>query len=208
MRTTTSELIELIIQSNQQDVGTSIPGHVTAFDPETQLAQLQIGIRTSGGVQLPIIIECPVQFSGGGGFVVEHQLDPNDEGIIVFSQRCIDSWIETGGVAEQPTPRMHSFNDAYFIPGIRSKPNVVTGFSNDGIKMRNEAGDKYLWLKASGDIEITAGSVSITGDLSATGTIEAPTIDASASLKAAGAEVVGHTHGGVQSGTSNTGPLV
>ena len=198
---TTAELVLAIIQDRLTRVGTSIPGHVTAFDPATQLAQLQIGIRSSQGAQLPIIIECPVQFPGGA-FVVEHQIDPGDEGIIVFSQRCIDAWVETGGDAEQPVPRMHDFADAYFIPGIRSKPNVITGFSNDGIKLRNEAGDKYIWLKSGGDIEITAGTVAITGDLTAT------TIAAETSLTAAGAEVVGHTHGGVEPGGGNTGPLV
>ena len=201
MRTTTSELVEAIIRHNQIRVGTSIPGHVTAFDPDTQLAQLQIGIRSSDGVQLPIIIECPVQFSGGAQFMIEHQIDPGDEGIIIFSQRCIDAWLETGGVAQQPIPRMHDMSDAYFIPGIRSKPNVITGFANDGIKLRNEAGDKYLWLKGDGDIEISAGTVAITGELTA------DTIAAQTSLTAAGAEVVGHTHGGVETGPGNTGPL-
>ena len=207
LRTTTGELVAALMQQRMVRVSTSIPGYVSAFDPATQLAQLQVGIRASDGNKLPVIIECPVQFAGGGGFAVEHQVDPGDEGIIIFSQRCIDAWLETGGDAEQPIHRLHDFSDAYFVPGIRSKPNVITGHANDGIRLRNEAGDKYLWLKGSGDIEISAGAVSITGDLSATGTIEAPTIDATASLKAAGAEVVAHTHGGVQSGTSNTGPL-
>jgi hypothetical protein len=191
-----------------QTMGTSVPGQVAAFDPATQLAQLKIAIRNLAGDELAPLIECPVQFAGGGGFAVEHQIDPGDEGIIIFSQRCIDGWLETGGIAQQPMARLHSFSDAYFIPGIRSKPNVLSGFANDGIKLRNSAGDKYIWLKGDGDIEIEAGTVNITGDVTATGTIEAPTVSGTASLQAAGAEVVGHTHGGVETGGGNTGPLV
>ena len=199
---TTADLVLAILKDNQTRLGTSIPGHVTAFDPATQLAQLQIGVRSSDGVQLPIIIECPVQFAGGSAFVVEHQIDPGDEGIVVFSQRCIDGWLETGGVAEQLIPRMHDFTDAYFIPGIRSKPNAVPIFQNNGIILRDVEGTKYIWLKGNGDIDIAAGTVTIVGDLTAT------TIAAETSLTAAGAEVVGHVHGGVESGPDSTGPLV
>jgi len=196
-----------MIKLRLQVLGTSVPGQVAAFDPSTQLAQLKIAIRNLAGVELAPLIECPVQFAGGGGFVVEHQIDPGDEGIIIFSQRCIDGWLETGGIAQQPMARLHSFSDAYFVPGIRSKPNVIAGHSNDGIKLRNSDGSKYIWLKGSGDIEIEAGTVNITGDVTATGTIEAPTVSGTASLLAAGAEVVGHIHGGVETGSGSTGPL-
>lgn len=198
---TTSDLVRLILKDKLTTVGTSIPGHVTAFDPATQLAQLQIGIRSSDGVQLPIIIECPVHFSGGSQFMIEHQIDPGDEGIIIFSQRCIDAWLETGGVAQQPIPRMHDMSDAYFVPGIRSKPNAFPQMANNGIALRDKAGGKFIWMKNDGTIEINADAVTITG------TLTADTVEAQTSLTAAGAEVVGHIHGGVETGSGSTGPL-
>jgi hypothetical protein len=211
MQTSMAELLQEANRQQMMSVGTSTPGYVETFDPVTQLARLQIGIvrvRTDGTTYNPApIIECPVQFSGGGGFAVEHQIDSGDEGIIIFSQRCIDAWVETGGIAENPILRFHDFADAYFIPGIRAKPNAIQAFSNDGIRLRNAAGDSFIHLKGDGTAEIKVTTLDVTGDITATGTINAPTIEADTSLTAAGAEVVSHTHGGIEPGGGTTAPL-
>ena len=139
-----------------KDVATSIPGHVLAFDPATQLAQIQIGIvrkDVNGADFEPSpLIEVPVYFVGGD-FSVEHQLDVGNEGFILFSQRCIDGWMTTGGVANNPIMRFHDMSDAVFFPGIRSQPNVISDFKNDGIRLRNKTGAHYVWLKNDGTIE-------------------------------------------------------
>lgn len=139
-----------------KDVATSIPGHVLAFDPATQLAQIQIGIvrtKLDKTTFTPSpLIEVPVYFAGGD-FAVEHQLDVGNEGFILFSQRCIDGWMTTGGVSTNPIMRFHDMSDAVFFPGIRSQPNVMSDFKNDGIRLRNKTGAHYVWLKNDGTIE-------------------------------------------------------
>ena len=141
-----------------KDVATSIPGHVLAFDPETQLAQIQIGIvrKDVNGVEFTPspLIEVLVNFVGGD-FSVEHQLDIGNEGFIFFSQRCIDGWATTGGVANNPVMRFHDMSDAVFFPGIRSQPNVLSDFKNNGIRLRNKTGAHCVWLKNDGTIETT-----------------------------------------------------
>lgn len=215
-KTTQTDLFKHAFREQMKDVGTSIPGHVVSFNSDTQLAQLQIGIkRTSTGdvVYNPaIIIECMIQFAGGDKFHVEHQVDPGDEGIIIFSQRCIDGWVNTGGVADNPITRFHDMNDAYFVPGIRSQPKVITGFDNNGIKLRNKAGDNFIWLKNDGTAAITidtlningnivhAGNNTQTGNLHVTGTITstvsatAPKLVAINSLTVDTVEMHEHTH--------------
>jgi hypothetical protein len=164
-----SEYSKLAFIEMMKDVATSTPGHILAFDPVTQLAQVQIGIvrkDINGDTFTPApIVEVPVYFAGGGGFVMEHQIDPNDEGIVMFSQRCIDGWIQTGGVAQNPIDRFHDFTDAMFLPGLRSQQNVVTGFANDGIRIRNADGTNYIWLKSDGTAEIKVTSLSVVGDI-------------------------------------------
>ena len=139
-----------------KDVATSMPGHVLSFDPATQLAQIQMGIvrkDVNGADFEPSpLIEVPVYFAGGD-FSVEHQLDVGNEGFILFSQRCIDGWMTTGGVANNPIMRFHDMSDAVFFPGIRSQPNVIGDFKNDGIRLRNKTGAHYVWLKNDGTIE-------------------------------------------------------
>lgn len=198
-----------------KELGTSIAGHILAFDAVTQLAQVQIGIFAVDAKGKKIkpdpIIECPVEFSGGGGWSFEHELKPNDEGLIVFSQRCLDAWIQTGGMAENPIARFHDKQDACFIPGIRSKKNAIKDFQNNGIRLRNEDASVYHWLKNDGSIEsvngagyiklLASGVVNINGFLvqptgAATSPVSvgAPTMTAEDSLTVAGKEMDKHNH--------------
>lgn len=149
-----------------KNVGTSIPGHVLAFNSDNQTAQVQIGIKRveSGGkqVNIPPVINVPM-FIYGGQFSVEIQIEKGDEGLIIFSQRCIDDWLNSGGVANNPALRFHDFTDAFFIPGFRSNPNALEDFSNDGIRMRNKTGSQYIWLKSNGDIALKGGELTHNG---------------------------------------------
>lgn len=159
-----TQLIKRSFIEMMKDVGTSIPGHITAFDESTQRAQVQIGVvrrLVNGQTFEPTpVVEVPVYFPGGD-YCMETEINPGNEGVILFSQRCIDAWVQTGGVAEVPVMRFHDFSDAIFMPGIRSQPNVLSDFKNDGIRLRNKAGDKYVWLKGDGSVEINASSVNI-----------------------------------------------
>lgn len=152
-----TELVKRSFVEMMKDIGTSIPGHIVAFDASTQLAQIQIGIQRKDvkGVSFEPapLIEVPVYFAGGS-YVLEHQIEPNDEGVIIFSQRCIDAWVNTGGVAENPIMRFHDFSDAMFLPGLRSQPNKIESFSNDGIRLRNADASHYIWLKNDGTMEL------------------------------------------------------
>lgn len=139
-----------------KSVATSITGHVLAFDPVTQHAQIQIGvlrIDVSGKtITPPPLIEVPVTFIGGSEYTQEHQLDVGSEGMIHFSQRCIDGWKTTGGVANNPILRFHDLQDAMFVPGLRSQPNVIVNHANDGIRWRNKDATHFVWLKNDGTI--------------------------------------------------------
>ncbi|CAH9016607.1 putative baseplate assembly protein [Vibrio phage 120E34-1] len=209
-----------------KELGTSIAGHVLAFDTATQLAQVQVGIFAVDAKGKKIkpdpIIECPVEFSGGGGWSFEHELNPNDEGLIIFSQRCLDAWIQTGGMAENPIARFHDKQDACFIPGVRSKKNAIKDFQNNGIRLRNEDASVYHWLKNDGSIESVNGAgyikllasgvvdmngflVQPTGAATSPVSVGAPTMTAANSLTVAGKEMDKHNHepGTYVAGTTN-----
>lgn len=207
--------LQEIFREIAKDLGTSIAGHILAFDVDTQLAQVQIGVSSrdrKGSEIIPDpIIECPVHFSGGGDWSFEHKLEAGDEGLIIFSQRCLDGWIQTGGVANNPIARFHDKQDACFIPGIRSKPNAIKDFQNNGIRLRNADASVYHWLKDDGSIEsvngagyvklLSSGVVDINGFLvqptgAATSPVSvgAPTIVAATSLTVADKEMNQHKH--------------
>lgn len=208
-------VIDAAMSGAAKDIYTSIPGHVIAFIPSTQRAQVQIGVQR---VQIdgttfepPPIVDVPVTFCGGD-YTLEFEVNPGCEGMILFSQRCIDGWKQTGGVADNPVARFHHPQDAYFIPGIRSLGNVISGFSNNGIRLRNAAGVQSLWLKndgscimgnANGFIQLLAnGDVNINGTIIKAGT---GNVTVATSLNVAGKELANHVHY-VNGTNQNSGP--
>ncbi|RIY41941.1 Gp138 family membrane-puncturing spike protein [Neopusillimonas maritima] len=196
-------------------VCTSVPGHVLTFDPDLQRAQVRIGIQkvtVNGGViNPPPIADVPVLFLGGTQYSVIHQINPGDEGLILFSQRCVDGWKQTGGVANNPLARFHDAHDAFFIPGFRPLPTRIEGFANDGIRMQSRSGGQRVWIKSSGEIEMSNGAgfirlmadgtVNINGAIINTdGTIEAPNVTFG------GISGNSHKHPGDSGGTTG-GPI-
>lgn len=186
-------------QSLRDDVRTSIPGHVLSYDPATQLAQLQIGIQrlnlNGDTFTPPPIIRCPVLIYGGAGGVVEVEIQPGDECLIHFSMRCIDGWRNQGGVA--PLTRIERFReaDAFAVLAPRSAPNVITDYSNDGIRVRSLDGQRYVWLKNDGTIDVRNESGEFTIDPA--GTITAQNDEVSFTLDAGGAGVLQNGSGNV-----------
>lgn len=194
-------------------VCTSIPGHILTFNPETQLAQVQVGIVrvdiNDATFEVGPIIETPVYFPGGE-FCLEYQIDPGCEGDILFSQRCIDGWVQSGGIAANPIGRFHNMQDAMFLPGFRSIPNALPNFQNNGVRLRNRAGTQFAWLKNDNTIELANGAGSMLLNADGSFLINGLTITPDGNvITAAGVNLNTHLHGGVQSGPSNTGvPIV
>lgn len=170
---TLTEYTKRSFRELMKDVATSIPGHILAFDPVTQMAQVQIGVVRMDIKGQPFepspLINVPVYFCGGVNFSIEYQIDPGDEGLIIFSQRCIDGWKSTGGVAQNPIMRFHDMSDAAFLPGIRSQPKVLPDFANNGLRIRNADATHHIWLKNDGTIIATNGEA--TSTLAPDGTI-------------------------------------
>lgn len=215
-KTSTTELMRRSFVEMMKDVATSIPGHFISFDPVTQLAQIQIGVQridVNGETFEPTpLIECPVAFLGGSQYFIEHQIDPGDECLIVFSQRCIDGWVNSGGIANNPIMRYHDFSDAAILPGLRSQPNAIQSFENNGVRLRNQAGDKFIWLKNDGTAAITVDTLKIIGDIDHEGnTKQVGDIDhtgtqtTSVDVIADGISLAGHVHSaGTYKTTSGT----
>lgn len=208
-----TELLRSAFINMMKGVCTSIPGHILTFNPETQLAQVQVGIVrvdiNDATFEVGPIIETPVYFPGGE-FCLEYQIDPGCEGDILFSQRCIDGWVQSGGIAANPIGRFHNMQDAMFLPGFRSIPNALPNFQNNGVRLRNRAGTQFAWLKNDNTIELANGAGSMLLNDDGSFLINGLTITPDGNvITAAGVNLNTHLHGGVQSGPSNTGvPIV
>lgn len=227
-------VIDAAMRGALMDTFTSVPGHVIAFNAATQRAQVQIGIQRVDidGVtfNVPPIVDVPVSFPGDD-YVLEYQIDPGCEGDIHFSQRCMDAWKQTGGIATNPVARFHNKQDAKFIPGIRSLVNAISNFANNGIRLRDKTGNRYVWIKNDNSIEIKNASATTTyagdgtittqnnsghmtlmadGNVDINGVIITPqgqiTLPGTGGLKLAnGINAESHRHTGVTTGSGTSG---
>lgn len=149
----------------KDNMRTSVPGHVLSFEASTQMAEVQVGLmledRFGAKQARRPIIKVPVHFWGGAGGTLECRIDNGTEGVLFFSQECIDSWVDQGGVAVKSEPRRFSINDAYFIPGIRSAPGSIKSFANDGIRLRSNDGTAYFWIHDDKTLEVDGVSLNV-----------------------------------------------
>jgi len=165
-RTSFSEFITTLKDEILKQIRVSLPGQIISFDTNTQLAQVQIGVKTrlktGGDISPSPIIEIPVYFPGGD-FMIEYEISEGTEGIILFSHRDITSWLTAGSVQELASLKKFDVGDCFFVPGLRSQDNKIENFQNDGIQLRNVDRSSYIWLKNDGSIQIQGSTVSING---------------------------------------------
>ena len=180
------EGLRIALEGQQGKLWTALPGTVVAFDPVRQTCNVQpvlsVNIRQQDGtfkpLNLPMLLDCPIQFASGGGVTLTFPIAVNDEVLVVFASRCIDSWWAQGGNITQgglqpvqPELRMHDLSDGFVLPGIKSQPNKFT-ISTTAAQLRTNDGGAYLELnptskeikvETSGNLTaIVAGNTSLT----------------------------------------------
>ncbi|HHE5355697.1 TPA: Gp138 family membrane-puncturing spike protein [Klebsiella pneumoniae] len=186
----------------------SIPGIIQSFDPDAVTAVIQPAIKgvehdASGAevsVNLPLLVDVPVIFPRGGGCTLTFPVSAGDECLIIFADRCIDFWWQSGGIQEPVDGRMHDLSDAFAIFGPQSQAKKISGISTSAVELRSDDGAAKLSLNpASGAINGTApGGFNLNGlKILSDGRLQL--VD--------GSIVDKHAHGGVEPGGSNTAPL-
>lgn len=186
----------------------SMPGIIQSFDPDAVTAVVQPAIKgaekdESGAevsVNLPLLVDVPVVFPRGGGCTLTFPVKAGDECLVIFADRCIDFWWQSGGIQEPVDDRMHDLSDAFCIVGPQSQAKKISGISTSAVELRSYDGGTKLSLNpSSGEINGTApGGFNLNGlKIHPDGRLQL--VD--------GSIVDKHTHGGVESGGSNTDPL-
>lgn len=149
------------MDGERANIWTAMPGIVQSFDPVKRTVVVQPALRalvtdsdgSQSWVTMPLLVDCPVVFPGGGGFVLTIPLQLGDEVLMVFANRCIDAWWQSGGVQNQAEIRMHSLSDGFCVPGITSVPEVQPNISTTEIHLRSDDGVRKVRIS---DTEIEA----------------------------------------------------
>lgn len=234
-----------VFKSKQEEINNQLrvamPGYITSYDPDAVTCEVQITVKAAkvaddGKVSTepyPLLVDVPVIFPRGGGCTLTFPVKPGDECLVIFADRCIDFWWQSGGIQEPVDPRMHDLSDAFCIIGPQSQTKKINGISTTSAQLRTDDGAAFvevaaghditittpgkLTATASGGAEITApeivlnGNVTINGNLSqgmgASGgaaTMKGP-VTVSNDVTAGGKSLITHTHPGVEPGGGNTG---
>lgn len=208
------------LQGAQAHIWTCLPGLVVDVQPELMTCSVQPTVQAKfinpqtqleEWLPLPKLIFCPLVFPQAGGFALTFPVTAGDEVLVVFSSRCIDLWWQNGGVQPQAELRMHDISDGFAIAGVRSTPRALTDWSQSAVELRSDDGaakvsihaDLSVDVVAPAQINLTAPLVTITGNLQVTGTVVAD-----GDVTGAGTSLHTHRHGGVSTGSGNTGTPV
>ncbi len=166
--------VRAALQNFEGTLWTATPAIVESFSAAavTCSAQpaIQVQVRSPAGAwtstTLPLCVDCPVVFPGGGGFAATFPLAKGDEGLLVFAQRCIDLWWQSGGIQPQAELRMHDLSDGFLIPGVFSQPRVpVGGVSATGAEIRSLDNTAVMHLdKAKFSASLNSGRTVLVAD--------------------------------------------
>ena len=147
---------------------------VEEFDSENLVVKVRLVNKLSTGINqdgsLRVIdyppIYAKVHYVGWGQTGITYPIVKGMEGVVLFSDREIESWFMTGEVTPPAYNRAHSFSDAIFLCGVFSKPNLVTVLT-DCLHLFYDSTD--IRLSATG--VVVNGSISQTGDITSSGTV-------------------------------------
>lgn len=225
-----------IFKKLMQSVDKQLPAIVLAYDRVNNVATVQplVPILTTEGeaISRAQIAKVPVLALGGGSFVVNFNLQAGDKGWLEASDRDISLFMQ--GMAEAPpnTFRLHSFEDARFIPDVFREWDVgdladdeMTIQSLDGtvrmtlspttIKIRAPEHIIIETTDEASKMDITPAGITATtslfkvvGNLEVTGTsLLTGHVDAPAGAEISSVEYISHKHTGVQTGGGTSGPV-
>jgi hypothetical protein len=225
--------VKSALRGNNAQIWTSLPGILQSVNLDAMTCEVQPAVqvmvydKTGKGTfkNLPLCVDVPIQFIGGGGYTATFPMAAGDEGLISFSCRCIDAWWQSGGVQPQAELRMHDLSDGFFIPGFRSQARKLNNISATSAQLRSDDGTNYVdvnkntgtvTLKAMAQIVLDAPVTHMTGTFSAaggagptgvvTGDIHVSgTVTGDTDVVVAGKAVKNHVHTDPQGG--NTGPF-
>lgn len=161
--------VDATVDAKLKELHTALPGIIVAFDAAKQTASVQSTIsrvaHDDSATPLPLCVDVPVHFPGGSGYVLTFPVTPGDECLLVFSERAIDGWFESGEVTPPTDYRLHDLSDGFALVGFRSQPKKITNFSTTAVELRSEDASTKVLLRSDSVELITPDShVKLNGD--------------------------------------------
>lgn len=128
-------MFSVVLRKFLQNVDDMLPGRIVAYDPVSNLAQVQpmISMLTTNNEILSRapLQSLPVQRYGGGGFVLQFPIKPGDLGFIKANDRDISLFKQSLTESTPNTKRQHNFGDAVFLPMVLAALTISSTDANN-----------------------------------------------------------------------------
>lgn len=132
-----------VIQSYSTGGANQIPT-ATVLIAQQQVTSINVatGVRTLA--EYPLLVNVPVYFAGGGGISLTFPVNAGDECLILFNDRQLENWIESGAGQAPSLPNLHNLSDGICLVGIRSNPRALTNVSGTAAQIRTDDGTVHI----------------------------------------------------------------
>jgi len=215
---------EAVTKAIMRRLRVAMPAQIVSFDATKQTVVVSIMIRESiilnndqQNQVIPDLLDVPIVTLRAGGFAITPPIQVGDECLVVFADMCYNAWFTKSGYQNQERIRRHSLSDAFAIIGCWNQKRNLSDYSTNSLQIRSDDGSVLIDVK-SNEIDITAPTVKVT---STTGNVEINggnvvningsnqvNISGSGNTNIEGKDFLHHMHSGVQSGGSDTGPVI
>lgn len=135
-----SEVIGEILDTHSSELSVCIPGVVTDWNKNFGIVKVRPTILKSDGSRRAETSWIPVIFPG-----VYWDVQNGEHGLLVVGDEDWRTWWRTGEEALPESQSGHDLQNAYFVPGLQTKPDSRTIPSNVRILEKPVAGG-YVYL--------------------------------------------------------------
>jgi hypothetical protein len=116
-------------------------GTIQTFYPDTQTADITINFKriisgdTPRMVDYPVLINCPAVILTGGQGGLMMPIAQGDHCVVLFCDRDMDTWHNTGSIDKPNSSRAHDISDGIALVGISSLRDLLVNYKTDGVRL-------------------------------------------------------------------------
>jgi hypothetical protein len=163
-------------------------GEIVSFDKTNQTATIKILHKKINEnysssnvlVDYPLLQQVPCVVMSGGTSYISHPISAGDQCVVLFSDYMIDGWKNSGETRPSDFPRRHDISDAIAIVGLRALPNAIQSYS-DFLDLHYSDNSSIIigsTVEVNNQTINLNGNTNVTGDEVVTGSVTAPTLNA------------------------------
>lgn len=157
------DAVQMVVDATLEGVRICLPGQVESYDPKTRKANIKPMLKrvyADGEIQsLPVLTAVPVVWPAGAGGGLAFPLTRGDGVLILFSERNMENYLESGVESKPVDGRKFAMSDAIAIPGLYSfkapspfKDNTSARFTFGGATVRLQKGGKMAIGNAQAEL--------------------------------------------------------